>query len=145
MTSADHDRAVLRPSCGGVTANATRSGHCLSAPPVSVHDECVDAVWERFLVTVDQTVLVDEHGTVQQRWPQDAGDRLFDELVLGGVPLTYNESLREPLGRADCVDLFVAAAAGQVLVATNSGPPRPVRAELCDLVCDWYAEFVDGT
>lgn len=116
-----------------------------SCRPCGTDDEYVDAVWERFLVFVDKVLLLDEYGTVEHQWYQDIGDRLYDDLVLAGVPLIYNDDLRWMTGHPDCVDMFIAAEPGHVLVHTACGTPlEPLAdANAVEVVLAWYSRHVN--
>lgn len=103
-------------------------------------------VWERFLVAVDVVVLLDEHGAVEQRWPLLPGESLFDDLVLAGAPLAFDEDFRYLTGHADCFDLSLAPATAQVIAVTGEAPAQQVLLdeETADLVLGWYSINVDS-
>ncbi|WP_158893327.1 hypothetical protein [Amycolatopsis anabasis] len=98
-------------------------------------------VVDRFLVTVDRVHQVDERGAPLAVWP---GDRLYEHLVLAGVPLTYNNEFLWPIGRADVLDLRIDIAAERVRVVTPGQPDGyPLGGGATRRVLDWYRGHLD--
>lgn len=97
--------------------------------------------WERLLVTVDRVRLVGGRVVGEDQW---STGRLYEELVLAGVPLSYDERARWLTGHADWLDLVVVGAGCRVMVRTAA---EPILVELTEeatrIVVDWYCEHVD--
>jgi len=105
----------------------------------------VQVVWERFLVAVDVVVLVDADDAELERWP--TGD-LYDQLLLAGVPVTYDPTGVAGLvgGRPDYFDLLVAMTADLVIVhrpGEGLGEVDLLPPESTEVVLDWYRRNVD--
>lgn len=102
-------------------------------------------VWERLIVTIDAVLLVDEADGVQGRWAQPVPPalRLYDALVLVGVPLTADRHRAWSFGRPDWVELRVAVSNDQVLAVTGAGATVPLPTAVTDLVLDFYCRHID--
>jgi hypothetical protein len=102
-------------------------------------------VWERLVVTVDAVLLLDaESGTVQWHWQSTAPKlRLYDELVLAGVPLVADSNRAWSIGRSDWIELLMAATDDQVLMLDATGTTTPLANGLADLVLDVYRRRID--
>ncbi|MFC0436485.1 hypothetical protein [Kutzneria buriramensis] len=76
-------------------------------------------------------LLVDEASAMHGRWAQPAPEppalRLYDALMLAGVPLTADRRRAWSFGRPDCVELRVAVTNDQVLAVTTPAPRSRFR------------------
>ncbi|GAA0621780.1 hypothetical protein GCM10010174_45730 [Kutzneria viridogrisea] len=103
-------------------------------------------VWENLTVAVDRVLLLDADGAVARAWHREQGEvNLYEELILAGLPVTYDSSTETVwvTGHADTLRLALNAAAGKVLVLTDRGEEVLLTAYLAGQVLDWYQNHAD--
>ncbi|AHH98782.1 hypothetical protein GCM10010174_45690 [Kutzneria viridogrisea] len=103
-------------------------------------------VWENLTVAVDRVLLLDADGAVARAWHREQGEvNLYEELVLAGLPVTYDPSTETvwATGHADTLRLALDAVAGKVLVLTDRGEGVLLPADLAGQVLHWFQTHAD--
>lgn len=83
--------------------------------------------WDRCVVTVDRVRLFDQFDVQMTEWSDHL---LFSNLIFAGVPINYDEYLRDVIGYADHFDLFIDSWSATVLAHARDAELKLVRLDV---------------